>query len=261
MSGEAVPRGREEELLLARVSAAAGRAQLGRRLVTYRPPRAEPGTGRTAGADTPRLPGAGGGPVARVRRLLRIGGGSVARARRLPRVWGPVTGTGARLDLYEYGMTAAAGGRACPVHVVRFDTTVVHRRRVLSSRGVTRALSLVDVDGERIMLRCGDFGRPEEWWPAIRRGVVDAQLPHALAALRRGARLAFGPVWLTRDEVGSGGRALRWAQVQRIETGNGVVAVRVAGRWQVWTAVASGIPNLCVLHALAEHLAGAATDD
>ncbi|WP_225827011.1 DUF6585 family protein [Streptomyces naphthomycinicus] len=229
MSGGAASRGRDEELLLARISAAAGRARLGRRRATYRALPAEPGTRWAATA------GAG------LRRLLRTGGGPAARA-------------GARLDLYEQGMTAAVGKQ---IHAVRFDTTVVRRRRVLSSRGVTRALVLVDVDGERIVLRCGDFGRPEEWWAEIRRAVVDAQVPRALAALRRGARLAFGPVWITGDEVGSGGTVLRWAQVQRIEVRNGFVAVRATGRWQVWAAAASGVPNLCVFHALAERLAGA----
>ncbi|MFF7975752.1 DUF6585 family protein [Streptomyces sp. NPDC007905] len=81
-------------------------------------------------------------------------------------------------------------------------------------------------------LRCGDFDRPGEWWPGIRRAVVDAQVPRALA-VHQGARLAFGPVWITGDEVSCGGTALRWAQIQQIEILNGFVAVRAAGRWQV----------------------------
>ncbi|MFH8801243.1 DUF6585 family protein [Streptomyces sp. NPDC017936] len=227
MNGGAVGRGRDEELLLARISAAAGRAHLGRRRATHRAPAGEPGA-RWAAA------------VAVARRLLRPGGG-------------PVVGAGARLDLYEHGMTVATGKR---IHAIRFDTTVVRRCRVLSPRGVTRALVLVDVDDGRIVLRHGDFDRPREWWPGIRRAVTEAQVPRALAALDRGARLVFGPVWITADEVGSGRTALRWAQVQRVEVLNGSVAVRAAGRWQVWATAASGIPNLCVLHALAERLAG-----
>ncbi|MFC9288585.1 DUF6585 family protein [Streptomyces sp. NPDC057052] len=233
MNGAAAGRGRDEELLLARISAAAGRARLGRRRATHRAPGAGPGTRWTAvGAVARRLPRACRGPVAR--RAV------------------------ARLDLYEHGITVARGGR---IHAVRFDTTVVRRCRVLSTRGVTRALVLVDVDGERVVLRHGDFGRPREWWSGIRRAVTDAQVPRALAALGRGARLDFGPVWLTRTEVGSGGTALRWAQVQRIEVLNGSVAVRAAGRWQVWAAVTTGIPNLCVFQALTEHLARAERDD
>ncbi|MGV9557470.1 DUF6585 family protein [Streptomyces sp. NPDC003522] len=228
MTGAAAGPGDDEELLLARISAAAGRARLGRRRATHR----APGAGRAA-----RWTAAG------------------ALARRLPRPDGrPVTRAVARLDLYEHGITAVRGGR---IHVVRFDTTVVRRRRALSARGVTRALVLVDVDGERVVLRHGDFGRPQEWWPGIRRAVADAQVPGALAALGRGARLAFGPVWVTGDEVGSGGTVLRWAQVRRVEILDGSVAVRAAGRRQVWAA--AGTPNLCVFHALAEHLAEHAT--
>ncbi|KUN90279.1 hypothetical protein AQJ66_00185 [Streptomyces bungoensis] len=223
--------GRDEELLLARISAAAGRARLGRRRVTYRAPRTAPGARWAATAGAWLLPRTGGGPAARA---------------------------GARLDLYEYGMTAAVGKR---IHVVRFDTTVVRRRWVLSARGVTRALVLVDVDGDRTLLRCGAFGRPARWWPEIRRAVTDAQAPRALAALRLGARLDFGPLWITRDEVGSGRTALRWAQVERIESRNGSVVVRATGRWQVWATGASGIPNLCVFQALAEQLAGAERDE
>ncbi|MBT2676142.1 hypothetical protein J7E95_36235 [Streptomyces sp. ISL-14] len=215
---------RAGELLLARVSEAAGRARLGRRRATYRAPLAEPGLWWAA---------AGG-----LRRLLRAGGRTEASA-----------GASARLDLYEHGLTVAVDGR---IHVVRYDTTVVRRRRVLSPHGLARAHVLVDVDGERIVLRSGDFGHPELWEPGIRRAVTEAQVPRALA---EGARLAFGPVWMTRDKIGSRGTSLRWAQIQRIEILNGSVAVRAAGRWQVWGTVTSGIPNLCVLHALAEHLA------
>ncbi|WP_446447271.1 DUF6585 family protein [Streptomyces chartreusis] len=223
---------RADALLLARVSEAAGRARLGRRQTTYGPPLAEPGR-RWAG-------------LAGARRLLR---GDRER-----------TGTGPidRLDLYERGLTVAVDGR---IHVVRYDTTVVRRRRALSSQGLTRAHVLVDLDGERIVLRCRDFGEPEAWGPEIHRSVADAQVPRALAALTRGERLDFGPVWLTRAELGSRGTTLRWAQVQRIEILKGSVAVRTAGRWQVWGSVTSGIPNLCVLRTLAEYLTAAERDE
>ncbi|WP_260475005.1 DUF6585 family protein [Streptomyces sp. WAC 05379] len=223
---------RADALLLARVSEAAGRARLGRRQATYRPPLAEPGR-RWAG-------------LARARRLLR---GDRERAGT-----GPID----RLDLYERGLTVAVDGR---IHVVRYDTTVVRRRRALSPQGLTRAHVLVDLDGERIALRCGDFGEPEVWGPEIHRSVADAQVPRALAALTRGERLDFGPVWLTRAELGSRGTTLRWAQVQRIEILKGSVAVRTAGRWQVWGSVTSGIPNLCVLRTLAEYLTAAERDE
>ncbi|ANP56839.1 hypothetical protein AVL59_28460 [Streptomyces griseochromogenes] len=214
---------REEELLLARVSEAAGRARLGRRRATYRAPATVPG----------------------VRRRRRSGGGKG-------------TSAGARLDFYEHGVTVALDGR---IHVIRYDTTVVRRRRVLSTRGITRACVLTDIDGEWIVLRGGAFGHPQVWVPEIRRAVTEAQVPRALAALARGARLTFGPVWITKDGIGSGRVSLRWPQIERIEIRNGSAAVRVGGRWEVWGSLASGIPNPFVFHALAEHLAGRARTD
>ncbi|MFJ9034373.1 DUF6585 family protein [Streptomyces sp. NPDC102274] len=233
---------RDEELLLARISAAGGRAHLGRRRATYRaaPNGATVRAGRGAAIRLLRRVVAEGAC-----RLLRAGGRTGANTR-------------ARLDFYEHGMTAAVGGR---IHVIRYDTTMVCLRRVLSPRGFTHAHVLVDVDGERIVLRCGDFGHPEVWGAEIRRAVTEAQVPRALAALAGGERLTFGPVWITRDEIGSRGTSLRWPQVQQIDMVNGSVAIRVAGRWQVLGSVAAGSPNGFVFHALAEHLAGAERDD
>ncbi|MFE9019128.1 DUF6585 family protein [Streptomyces sp. NPDC007808] len=163
-----------------------------------------------------------------------------------------------RLDLYEHGLTIAVAGR---IHVVRYATTEIRGRRTLSRQGITRAQVVVGVDGEPVVLRPGDFEHPQVWCAEIRRAVTDARVPAALAALARGARLAFGPVWITREEVGSRGTSLRWAQVQRIEVLDGSVAVRAAGRWQMWRGVASGIPNLCVFRALVEQLTAAGQGD
>ncbi|WP_181798525.1 DUF6585 family protein, partial [Streptomyces sp. WELS2] len=147
------------------------------------------------------------------------------------------------------------------IHAVRFDTTVVRRFPVLTSRGVSGALALVDVHGERVVLRRGDFARSGEWWSAICGGVVAAQTPRALAALRQGARLAFGSLWITADAVGSARACLPWTEVQRIEVQGGFVAVRAEGGRPMWVTASSGIPNLCVFRSLAEHLARAGRDD
>ncbi|MFI2367704.1 DUF6585 family protein [Streptomyces sp. NPDC018833] len=233
---EGTPRDRDEELLLARISEAAGRWQLGRRRATHR---AVP-HGVTA---------QGWGAAIQV-----VSRAAAAGARRLRRPSGRKrVNAGARLDFFEHGITAAVNGR---IHVIRYDTTVVRRCTALSPQGITRTCVLIDVDGERIVLRGGDFGHAEVWEPELRRAVTDAQVPRALAALAQGARLTFGPVWITEDEVGSGRTSMRWPQVQRIDTRHGSATVRVAGRWQSLGTVASGIPNVFVFHALAEHLAG-----
>ncbi|MFF5475131.1 DUF6585 family protein [Streptomyces achromogenes] len=231
MNGAADDRERAEELLLARISATAGRARLGRRRVTYRAPLTGPWRRRSV--------------TAWLRYLLRADGG-------------PARSPASRLDLYEHGLTVAVGRR---MHAVRFDATVVRRCTVLTSRGVTGALVLVDVQGARVVLRRGDFARSQEWWSVICGAVVAAQVPRALDALRQGARLEFGSLWVTADAVGSARTSLRWSEVQRIEVRNGFVAVRADGRRLMWATGASGIPNLCVLRSLAEHLARAGRDD
>lgn len=234
---EGTPRDRDEELLLARISEAAGRGHLGRRRATH----------RTAphGVTAPGWRGAA---------IQVISRAAAAGARRLRcRSGRKRVNADARLDFFEHGITAVVNGR---IHVIRYDTTVVRQRTALSPQGLTRAYVLVDVDGERIVLRGGDFGHAEVWEPELRRAVTDAQVPRALAALAQGARLTFGPVWVTEDEVGSGWMSMRWPEVQRIDTRHGSVAVRVADRWQSLGRVASGIPNAFVFHALAEQLAG-----
>jgi hypothetical protein len=85
-------------------------------------------------------------------------------------------GSPKRLDLYEYGLTAAAQGR---IQVVRYDTTSVFQRRA--------GYTLTDVHGKQV-----SFRDVQHWGPEALRGVTDAQLPRALAALDNGERVAFG---------------------------------------------------------------------
>ncbi|MGW1954213.1 DUF6585 family protein [Streptomyces sp. NPDC001920] len=279
---------RADQLLLARVSEAAGRAGLGRRRGTYRGPFAAPRGLWAAVADIRRRLGQGGraetsmtgartgpagtrtGPTAALlgltralsspaRALSSLASGQLGPAgARFSPTGARLGPTRPRLDLYEHGLTIAVDGR---IHVVRYATTEIRRRRTLSRQGITRAQVVIGVDGEPVVLRPGDFEHPKVWCAEISRAVTDARVPVALAALARGARLTFGPVWITRDEVGSRGTSLGWAQIERIEVLDGSVAVRAAGRWQVWRGVASGIPNLCVFRALVEQLTAVGQGD
>ncbi|MCD9144918.1 DUF6585 family protein [Streptomyces albireticuli] len=231
MTGRA-PRTPGEELLLARISAAAGREHLGRRRATYT------GAARTVHANTVR--------VRAVRCLLT-----------LVRYAGPSAVSGydiARLDLYEHGMTVAAKGR---IHVIRYDTTQVRTsppRPYGPARGGT-AHTLTDVGGRRVVLRGGpERGDAAEWWAEIQRGVVRARLPRALAALDQGERLTFGDVWLTREEVGYGEVRATWSRVRRVRARDGAVELDIDGTWHGLGSKAAGIPDHFVLRALVERL-------
>ncbi|MFG2177542.1 hypothetical protein ACGFLS_02280 [Streptomyces abikoensis] len=233
-------RTRGEELLLARISAAAGREGLGRRRATY-----------AAAARTARTAQAG---IRGLLALVRHGGAA-----------GPANGRdAARLDLYENGMTVAVKGR---IHVVRYDKTSVFTTSVFRTEAARpgdagragAACALTDVDGERVVLRPrggpGPGGAPE-WWSEVERGVVRAQLPQALAALAGGERLAFGAVWLTGAEIGWGEVRARWSRVRRLRTGPGpgVIALDIDGTWHEPAVAESTIPNVSVLRALVERL-------
>ncbi|MFE1770791.1 hypothetical protein, partial [Streptomyces sp. NPDC059008] len=177
------PRARGEELLLARISAAAGRARLGRRRATYA------GAGHPATALT--------GPLRVIRHLLafaRYGRSAATKAR-----------VEARLDLYEHGMTVAVRGR---IQVIRYDTTSVFHKSVRPAHGSARAgalgvHTLTDVEGKRVVLYDGpEHGDAEEWAPEVRRAVVRAQLPCAPAARAQGGPQAVGGHRLAPGGVG-----------------------------------------------------------
>uniref|UniRef100_A0AAU2UXM6 Transposase n=1 Tax=Streptomyces sp. NBC_00003 TaxID=2903608 RepID=A0AAU2UXM6_9ACTN len=227
------PRTRSEELLLARISAAAGRAHLGRRLATYAATACHP----------------------------RTRAGLYRAIRRLPaRAWygrSPATraSPNARLDLYEHGMTVAVKGR---IHVVRYETTSVFRHstrpRGTSLSGTTLIHTLTDVQGKRLVLHGSpEGGDARAWEHEVRRAVTRARLPGALAALRRGERVSFGDIWLTTEQVGSGEMCTPWPQVQRITMTEGFLTVTVDGRQHRLGPAVSTIPNVFVFRALVEH--------
>lgn len=228
------PRTPGGELLLARISAAAGRAHLGRRRATY--------------AGAAHSPHAHAGPIQVLLGLLafaRYGRSSAAKRAE------------ARLDMYEQGMTVAVKGW---IHVVRYDTTSVFQKSIRSPHdaarvGATRTYTLTDVEGKQFVLYGGPPGSDAEaWGPEIQRAVTHAQLPLALAALDRGERLTFGDVWLTREEVGSGEVSARWPQVQQIEIEHEAIRLNIDGDWHTLAPTASTIRNAFVLCTLVERL-------
>ncbi|MCT9093581.1 hypothetical protein N4G70_32635 [Streptomyces sp. ASQP_92] len=233
MTGPTTPRTCGEELLLARISAAAGRARLGKRLATY--------------AATAYRPRTRAGLYRAVRRLsARAPDGRYRAAGAKPN---------ARLDLYEGGMTVSVKGR---IHIVRYDTTMVFRRSS-RSRGPSpfdTALihTLTDVERKRVVLHANpEGGDAEAWQHELRRAVTRAQLPAALAALYRGERVSFAGVWLTTEHIGFRELCLPLPRVQRIGTREGFLTVTVGGRRYRLGPEMSGIPNVFVLRALVEH--------
>ncbi|MDF3288100.1 DUF6585 family protein [Streptomyces silvisoli] len=222
------PRNGDDELLLARISEAAGRERIGRRHATF--------------------PGLAHRSCPAVMRILAI-----REAQR----------AATRLDLYEHGMTVAVNGR---IHVVRYDSTSVFRAYASHQDHHLETYAVTDVHGQQVALcgrpergltriaSCGGFHDAEVWQPEIQRAVTEAQLPRAMAALGKGEQLAFGDIWLTKEKVGSGQVSARWPLVERIEIHNGSVELNIAGKWHGLGTVVSEVPNFFVLRALVEHL-------
>ncbi|GAA1988612.1 hypothetical protein [Amycolatopsis minnesotensis] len=183
-------RARDEELLLAKISAAAGRQRLGKRRVTYPGVPAGPRPDAANGLALLKAWCAGVVVVCAVaavvcgmkRAVLAaiaaavvgvVSLGVLAFAQVGPRKRAArSTSRHARLDLYEHGLTVAVEGR---IHAVRYDTTTIVRNGV--------DYTLTDVNGARIVLRGGsergtaavsshgEFRAADEWGPEIQRAV------------------------------------------------------------------------------------------
>jgi len=165
--------------------------------------------------------------------------------------------TGMQLHLFAEGLVViGAGGRPS---AFRWDGLTVLQNIVRHHvngvyRGTTYRYTLTGHAGEPIVIGSG-FAGAEQWGPAIQERVTRAQLPRAFEALQSGQALTFGDLTVNRDGIAAGRGSYRWAQVEGVEIKDGVVRIRVAGKWLAASAtMVSQIPNFFVFHALAEHL-------
>lgn len=103
------------------------------------------------------------------------------------------------------------------------------------------------------------FERPEAWGAEIQQQVTAVQLPPALATIRAGLSLEFGPFSLNAERLSSGDKSVAWSEVQAIKTERGFLSVKQQGRWlNMTTRAVSRIPNFFVFRTLADHLVEAA---
>ncbi|BBA98827.1 hypothetical protein RVR_5172 [Actinacidiphila reveromycinica] len=268
-------------------STAASAKQLGALRTTYRPDRRPTWSQRPASAKAAGVIGGGAAVVAAVAAvvvataaapvagaaLLVVPAGAVALGvaggrggRRRPR--------GGELHFYEHGLVNVGAGRAGPA-AVRWDEASVLQDVVRHTRhgSVTRTTYLYTLsapDGTRTEISgvagvagvaggSGGTERPQEWGRAIQDQVIAAQLPGCTAALQRGETLAFGDVKVSWDGIVATGEPVAWSRLQEIRVKDGLVHLRVGGKWRALTGTAvARIPNHCVFLALAERMRAAA---
>ncbi|MCO6003375.1 hypothetical protein NE236_00085 [Actinoallomurus purpureus] len=164
---------------------------------------------------------------------------------------------GQQLHFFEHGLVCVGvGGR---ITVRRWDSTTVFQNTVRHYRngaytGTTYSYRLIGPAGDTLGL-AGGFERPAEWGQAIQQAVTDAQLPGAAATIQAGGTLTFGDISINRETVGASGKSVPWSQIQEIRVKDGLVSLRVQGRWlSLTTTMVRSIPNFFVFYALAERL-------
>ncbi|MGW0311215.1 DUF6585 family protein [Streptomyces flavidovirens] len=163
----------------------------------------------------------------------------------------------AQLQIFDQGLVVVdADGRptACRWDALSVRQKVVDHYHYGVPQGRSHAYTLKGPDGETL-LHPGGIPYPEHWGPAIQDAVTEAQLPIALAAVRRGETVSFGDISVNRDAVTAYGRSVTWDRIRQISVEAGTVSLNVAGKWLPLTSTkVSSIPNFFVFHALAEHL-------
>jgi hypothetical protein len=200
------------------------------------------------------LVGSGGGATG-----LLVAGGAIAllTAVLVLMSWNDLP---ARVWRYEHGLVHRDGKgrldvlRWTDVRVLR-DITRHYRNGAYTHTSFHYTLR--HKDGHQLVLMDGAF-RPGELCvlgEEIERQVTAVRLPRAMAALEEGKRLEFGTLAVDLDGISNGRDHLPWREVESIDTAEGKVRVKRAGRWLNWSSTrVSAIPDVFVLLALADAL-------
>ncbi|MFI8435275.1 hypothetical protein ACIGJO_16230 [Streptomyces sp. NPDC079020] len=121
--------------------------------------------------------------------------------------------TGVEFRLYEKGLVAIAADAAEAVYPWQSATVFTngsHRYKLSNPEGTVVTLGAADrgpvLGGERIrglrtrtVIRGAQLPQEEEWGPAIRQGVRDAQLAPAAVTVLGGGEVSFGDLVLSQD--------------------------------------------------------------
>lgn len=135
------------------------------------------------------------------------------------------------LTLHEHGMIFRRYRFSRPVTVRWSEVTRTSESNVVVSSGLVALRAdrflLYLTSGRRVALRAASGHRH---WPAISALLTEARYPQAVAQLRSGAALQFGPFTVSAAGIGRGDRRVPWSAVTDLVVGNGRVTVRAEGK-------------------------------
>ncbi|WP_052442511.1 DUF6585 family protein [Streptacidiphilus neutrinimicus] len=163
-----------------------------------------------------------------------------------------------RVDLHQHGVVVHDVNG--PVAVHRFATVTVHQRVTESYYNGVRTgpqylLTLTEPDGRSSKLT-QFYDNVQHLMQTVQQGVVEAQLPRALAAAQAGYPVPFGPFTVTQQGLVCGAKAtVTWPLLDRITVSQGSVRVMVHGRRTATAAKpVAQIPNFALFLALVSNL-------
>ncbi len=141
------------------------------------------------------------------------------------------------------------------VHTVRETLLTGEAQTVLqaSARGENHVFRLSCRDGTELVFR--SFLDDLPWLgQIIQHETLAYLLPPAIAALKSGEMLDFGPLGIDSEGLRSGPeKRLAWDEIAEVKTANGVLTVTMRGkRWAWFKAPLSEVPNAHVLLALVQ---------
>ncbi|WP_231951440.1 DUF6585 family protein [Nocardia terpenica] len=162
---------------------------------------------------------------------------------------------GARLDLFDQGMTVYRSGEQ--IVAFRWEAAEVRQQvipfRQADALATDYSLTVTGPGGARAEFDEELFVDAREWGPAIQTAVTATQLPKVVAAIDAEQTVEFGDLALCLDDLRFAGRSYPWEQVQTIDSRDGLVRIKVSGRWVSLVPVES-VPNFYIFNEVAERL-------
>lgn len=167
-------------------------------------------------------------------------------------------GRGARLDLFDLGLTVCSTGER--ITAFHWESMQVRQRVSAVDQAVTEsecALTLTGPGGTRMVLSPRQFDDPREWSAAIQAAVAAAQLPSVASSVQRGETVHFGGLAVCQRELIFGERFFPWQRIQTLDARGGLVRIKVGGWWMPLVPVET-VPNFYVFHEISDRLRMAA---